>query len=375
MNTEKHLHIICFDIPYPVNYGAVFDVFYKIKSLHKAGVRIHLHCFDSDRGPQEELNRYAVEVNYYERRHGHKGFSFRLPYCVGSRIHPDLAEKLLKDDYPILMEGIHTSYLAHDARFSKRKMVIREQHLEYKTYLELIKSSWHPIKRLYFSHEGKLLKDYEQRTFRTIPVCCVSEMDKSELLLRMHARQVIRIPYFLPFQQIVSNEGIGSYCLYHANLSVPENEKAAFFLLEQVFNDIPIPLVITGKNPSGRLLRAAKRSSFHCLVENPTEAEMQDMIEKAHVNILPSFEQNGVKLKLLNALFNGRHCVVNQATVEGSGLESATHIASNARAFKSILAQLYHQPFCQEEIILRKHLLEKEYNNELNANRLIQWIW
>src|SRR6478735_10466301 len=165
---------------------------------------------------------------------------------------------------------------------------------------------------------------------------------------------------------------IGSFCLYHANLSVPENEKAAFYLLEEVFNDLPIPLVITGKNPTGRLLRAAKRSSFHCLVENPTEAEMQDMIEKAHVNILPSFEKNRIKLKLLNALFNGRHCIVNQATVEGSGLESATHIALNSHAFKSILAQLYHQPFCQEEIILRKHLLEKDYNNELNANRLIQ---
>ena len=118
MSIEKHLHIICFDIPYPVNYGAVFDVYYKIKSLHKAGIQIHLHCFDSDAGPQEELNRFAVEVNYYERSHGHKGFSFRLPYCIGSRIHPGLAEKLLNDDYPILMEGIYTSYLAHDPRIA-----------------------------------------------------------------------------------------------------------------------------------------------------------------------------------------------------------------------------------------------------------------
>jgi hypothetical protein len=375
MNTEKHLHIICFDIPFPVNYGAVFDLFYKIKSLYNAGIQLHIHCFQSGRAVEEELNRYGVEVNYYQKREGHKGFSFRLPYIVGSRIHPDLAAKLLLDDHPILMEGIHTSFIAHDPRFKNRKLFIRAQHLENKAYAELKRSSWHPIRRFYYSHESKLLQAYEQQTFRAIPVCCVSENDKAALQLKMHAKQVIRIPYFLPFQQVASNEGIGSYCLYHGNLSEPANEKAAFYLLNHVFNDLKIPFVIAGKNPSRRLLYAAKRSKFHCLVENPTEAEIQDMIEKAQVNILPSFDRQGIKLKLLNALFNGRHCVVNEATVEGTGLESATHIASTSRGFKSILAQLYHHAFGEEEIKLRKQLLEKEYNNELNAKRLIQWIW
>jgi len=375
MSSDKHLHIICFDIPYPVNYGAIFDVFYKIKSLHRAGIQLHVHCFDSGRGPQEELNKYAVEVNYYKRRHGHQGFSFKLPYIVGSRIDPALSERLLQDDYPILMEGIQSTYLAHDPRFRERKIVVREQHLEYSSYRALQKNTWHPVKRFYYAHEARLLKDYEERTVQSIPVTCVSESDKKTLQLNLHARQVMRIPFFLPFQQVKANEGIGSYCLYHGNLSVPENEQAAFYLLNHVFNDIEIPFVITGKNPSRKLLRAAKRSNFHCLVENPKEAEMQDMIEKAQINILPSFNRNGIKLKLLNALFNGRHCVVNTPTVDGSGLESATHIASSARAFKSIIAQLYHQPFGPEEITLRKQLLEQEYNNELNANRLIQWIW
>jgi glycosyltransferase involved in cell wall biosynthesis len=375
INLEKHLHIICPDIPYPVNYGAVFDVLYKIKSLHKAGIQLHLHCFDSGERHEKELERYAVEVNYYSRRDGHKGFSFRLPFIVGSRIHPKLAENLLQDNHPILMEGIQTSFLAHDPRFSNRKIVIRAQRLEYKSYCDLKEHTWHPLKRFYYSHEGRLLKAYEEHTFKSIPVCCISESDRFQLQQNMSTKQVIRIPVFLPFQQVVCNEGIGSYCLYHGNLSEPGNEKAAFYLLKYVFNELPIPFVIAGKNPSRSLLMTAKRSKFHCVVENPTEAELQDMIEKAQVNILPSFDRSGIKLKLLNALFNGRHCVVNEATVEGTGLEPATHIASSARAFKSILIQLYHQPFPPEEIVLRKQLLEKEYNNELNAKRLIQWIW
>ena len=43
---DKHLHIISFDIPYPPNYGGVIDVYYKIRTLHKLGIKIHLHCFE-----------------------------------------------------------------------------------------------------------------------------------------------------------------------------------------------------------------------------------------------------------------------------------------------------------------------------------------
>lgn len=375
MSFEKHLHIICSEMRLPVDYGASFDLLYKIKSLHKAGILLHLHCFDPANQHEQELNRYAIEVNYYVNRDGHKGFSFRLPYIVGSRIDPKLAERLLLDDHPVLIEGIHCSYLAHDPRFSTRKIIIRGHRLESHCYREMKENSWHLLKRFYYGHESKLLRAYEEQTFKLVPVCCASDKERFELQQKMHAKQVIKVPLFLPFQQVICKEGIGSYCLYHGNLSEAGNERAAFYLLKQVFNDLTIPFVIAGKNPSRRLLNAAKRSKFHCLVENPTEAELQDMIEKAQVNILPSFDGNGIKVKLLNALFNGRHCVVNDATVEGTGLEPATHIASSARGFKSILIQLYHQPFPMDEIILRKQLLEKEYNNELNVKRLIQWIW
>ena len=68
---------------------------------------------------------------------------------------------------------------------------------------------------------------------------------------------------------------------------------------------------------------------------------MQDLISKAQVNILPSFNCTGVKLKLLNALFNGRHCIVNQDAVEGTGLESTCHIATGADDVRCLLTKLH----------------------------------
>jgi hypothetical protein len=168
---------------------------------------------------------------------------------------------------------------------------------------------------------------------------------------------------------------MGAYCLYHGDLGVEVNEKAATWLLEKVFSQVKVPFVIMGKNPSQKLYDLARANSHTCLVANPSEKEIQDMIAKAHINILPSYTTTGMKVKLLNALFNGRHCVVNDATVAGSGVESACHIGTTANAFREIIAQLYHQPFTSDEVELRKRLLNKMFDNEINAEKQVRWIW
>jgi len=56
---DKHLHIISFDVPYPTDYGGAIDVFYKIKALHKLGIKIHLQTYEYGRGQQDELLKYC----------------------------------------------------------------------------------------------------------------------------------------------------------------------------------------------------------------------------------------------------------------------------------------------------------------------------
>lgn len=178
-----------------------------------------------------------------------------------------------------------------------------------------------------------------------------------------------------PTGKWIVSKGWALIVFYHGDLSVDANDKAATWLLKNVFHKLKIPFVIAGKNPSEKLMALAHEQGHTCLVANPSEKEMQDMIAKAHVHVIPSFTTTGMKTKLVNALFRGRHCVVNEATVAGSGLEAACHIGTNANAFSEIIAQLYHQPFGEEEIKLRKRLLEPMFNNEVNARKQVNWIW
>ncbi len=35
--SDKHLHVIAFNVPYPADYGGVIDIFYKIKIPETGG--------------------------------------------------------------------------------------------------------------------------------------------------------------------------------------------------------------------------------------------------------------------------------------------------------------------------------------------------
>jgi Glycosyl transferases group 1 len=372
---KKYLHIVCHDVPYPLDYGGVFDLFCKLKALKEAGVCIYLHCFEYGRGRQPELNRYCEEVYYYHRNEGHKGFSIKYPYIVCSRSNRELAENLLKDDYPVLLEGIHCTYITNSEEFKNRKIILRLHNVEYAYYYQLYRHSVSLFKKIYYYNESRLLKHYEKKLAAKYPIIAVSCKDVCTYKEKFDAKQIWQLPVFVPWNEIKCNEGMGTYCLYHGNLSVEENEKAAIWLMKNVFNDLKVPFVIAGKNPSAKLEKEAHQQEHTCLVGNPADDEMRDLIAKAQINILPSFNETGIKLKLINALFNGRHCVVNDAAVEETGLAPACHIGTNAESFKQIIIQLYHQPFTTEEITLRRRILCGTYNNKLNAEKLTALIW
>ena len=161
------------------------------------------------------------------------------------------------------------------------------------------------VKKTLFSRESRLLKKYQQQLPEECTYACVSAEDINLLKndLSFTPCRIICL-HFPAWQKVNGEEGIGNLCLYHGNLSVPENEEAAFWLLDKVFSKIRKPFVIAGKKPSRRLQKMAHLCQHTCLVADPTETEMNDLIRKAHINVLPCFNKNitGIRLKLLHAI-------------------------------------------------------------------------
>lgn len=369
-----HLHIVCLDVPYPVDHGGIFDLFYKLVALQREGVKIHLHCFEWGRGRQPMLDQYCFSVDYYPRTTGVAGLSPSLPYIVSSRRSKQLLHNLLRDNYPILMEGVHCTYLLSDDRISSRNCHVRLHNVEHIYYQHLYNTTRSNLKKIYYRWESNTLQDYERSIARKAHFWAVSEKDAEEYR-RLGCRSIEFLPLFLPDWQPNMLAGKGLFCLYHGNLSVAENEKAAIWLLENVFNEVDLPFIIAGKHPSPQLAALTAQHKNAHLIPDPKEAEMQDLIATAQVHVLPSFNATGIKLKLVNALYNGRFCVVNAPGIRGSKLESTCAIADTAEEFKQVVVRLYEEPFGPAMIDHRKKVLQQLFDNRCNAARIIGNIW
>lgn len=369
---DKHLHIISHDVPWPADYGGVVNIFHLLVWLKKAGIHIHLHCFTKGRKPAAELNKYCESVHYYKRKKSGIA-SFNIPYIVKSRSSNELIHQLKKDNYPVLMEGIHCTWPLFKNILHDRKIFIRVLNSEHIYYDFLAAHEKNKLKKIYFKRESRLLYHYEKNMAAKAPLLTLSENDR--IYFTNLGGDARFFPALLPWQEVVSKPGTGDYCLYHGNLSVNENEKAAEWLLTEVFHKLELPIIISGKDPSSKLAALVAKTRNATLISNPTHDAMQQLVENAQLHLLPSFNNTGVKLKLLNALYNGRHCVANEAAVAGSGAEVLCSIGNTAAEMQEQVSRLFSEPFTEKEIQRRSAVLKKVYNNEMNAAKIIALIY
>ena len=121
---NKNLHIICLDVPFPADYGGAIDMFYRIKALHQLGYNLTLHVYEYGRGKHAELNQFG-NVIYYSRKRSFLNLFSSRPFIVQTRKNKKLLDNLLKDDFPILFEGIHTTWFLENSEIQKRTTIVR----------------------------------------------------------------------------------------------------------------------------------------------------------------------------------------------------------------------------------------------------------
>lgn len=353
---SRHLHIVCHEAPYPADCANSIDAFEKILALHRSGVRIHLHFFKCCDRAHAELSRYCETIHSY--------IELKPLSNIGK-----LIDKLNENNFPILWEDMYPEMIQWVTAV-QRKIVVRS-HSE----------NFYP-KRINLTEKNRLAKLFSWRArekkITQFPAAylyaCISESEVVVLRQKYHLPNVEFLPPFVAWREISCGEGMGNFCLYHGNLSNPANERMAVWLLEKVFSEIRYPFVLAGKNPSRRLTKLAHLYSNTCIVANPSKREIDELVQKAHINIVPSFEPGKI-YKLLHSLFEGRHCITNEMAVKNTNLEQACHIANDSRSKIATIRDLITQPFTVGEIELRKKLLLPRYDNLKNACLLLDWLY
>ncbi|MCK5856966.1 MAG: glycosyltransferase family 1 protein [Bacteroidales bacterium] len=373
--SDKHIHIISFDVPWPADYGGVIDVYYQIKALSEMGVKVHLHCFTYGREEAVELNIICESVHYYPRKVGLESNLSMTPYIIHSRRCNKIVLNLMEDDYPIVCQGIHGCRILLDKRLAGRKIAYRAANVEHYYYQALYKKEKNWKKMLYFMLEAYRLKKWEHNLSRADVIFTISLADEAYYKKRFPESNVVNLFGFFEDSTFAMQEGRGEYILYQGNLSVNENIVAVEYILTYIARNVELPTVVSGKNPPAELVEKIEKTPNVTLVENPSNDEMQRLIQQAQINLLITFQPTGLKLKLLNALYNGRFCVANKEMLFGSGLETLVELANDDNEIVERIEVLTKREFSKDEIQLRKNFLSKLYSTKERIELMVSELF
>ncbi|MBS2100522.1 glycosyltransferase family protein [Carboxylicivirga linearis] len=365
------LHVVSLTIPYPPNYGGAIDIYYKLKALAENNIEIILHCYQYDRGQESQLEKICKQVFYYKRSTGiFKHFSSK-PYIVVSRSNRQLFKILNKDNYPILAEGLHCSDVLNYV--NPKRVFVRTHNIEHSYYNELSNSTQNLIKKIFFKTESIKLKKYESILQKAAGIFCISDFELPHF--KKTNSNSFLLPPFHQYSACLSKEGTGNYILIHGNLSVEENIKSVLLLMNEVIPNIDFRIVIAGMNPDPILKKKISQLSNTELIPNPSHEKMKELISQAQIILLHTHQATGVKLKLVNSLFDGRHCICNDKMIEGTNLKNICHQANNTKEWIDKINELKTKPFTMEEKYNREKQLDALFNNNRNIQTLINQIY
>ncbi|MDR1406421.1 MAG: glycosyltransferase family 1 protein [Tannerella sp.] len=372
---DKYLNIVALNIPWPANYGGVIDIYFKLEALQRCGVKIILHCFEYERPQTAVLERVCTEVHYYHRHTGLTANLSPLPYNVRGRRDGRLLRRLLDNSHPILFEGLHTCYWINDRRLRNRFKIIRECNIEHDYYHAIGRAERNILKKIFYHLEALRFERYQKNATHADLILAVSTADRDYLQHAFPGKRVEFMPCFHGHAHITATAGQSDYMLYHGKLSVKENETAALYLIKHIFSQMPYRCIIAGMNPSPALIKAAKPYPHITVEANPSPERINTLIREAQIHVLVTFQHTGLKLKLLNSLFAGRHTVVNTAMLAGTGLDPLCFTADTPPEMISLCRELMRKPFTADSLLSREKLLFPAFSDDFQARRLVDMIF
>jgi hypothetical protein len=282
-----------------------------------------------------------------------------------------MPKNLLGDSFPVLFEGLHTTGMLLQCVQAGKKTLVRAHNIEHEYYRGLSRITRNPAQKLFFRSESAKLKRYEPVLEHADHILGIAKHETSYFKKRYG--DATFIPAFHRFEEVISLPGTGTYILYHGNLGIVENSEMILTLARKPLSELPYQVIVAGKNPSPGFKKKIARFHNFRLVADPTDLELDELVSNAQVNLLFTRQSTGTKLKLLHALFAGRHCLVNPEMVEGSGLERLCTIATSGREFELQLRGLMTESFDEEQIRKRNKVL-MAFSNRAGAEKILRLL-
>ncbi|NQY28605.1 MAG: hypothetical protein HRT69_03950 [Flavobacteriaceae bacterium] len=362
---NKTLHIISFDNPYPPVYGGVIDVFYKLKYFKELGYQIILHVYTADVIVSKELNELCIKVYFYKRKKQWYNHFSLLPFVAVSRFDKAIINNLKKDDHPVLFEGLHTTLPLVKNDFKNRKLYLRAHNVEHNYYKGLAKSEPSILNKIIFTIESYKLEMYEKKILPKINVILPISNYEYLYFKKEYDIETVLLPVFHQNSKVIKLGVRGEYALYQGDLRISDNKRVVAKLIN-MFNDIDYSLVIASNIRKDEFKKMYPNISGNIMYEKiKGNTHLLSLFNGAHINTVFSYQNSGTKLKLINALYNSRFCLINDNMIDEESIKKVCDVENDLLKYKERIKTLIAKDYnlSEERVLVLR--------NFVNQNKLI----
>ena len=393
---QKKILLICFDTPFPTNYGGVFDIEAKFKFFQKNNTKVDLicTCFDKKRGLyfQNYLNENQTVIDNFHIEFIQPGIQnftqvfHKKPFsAIVRKINYSKIGFLKNNDYEfVLVEHLKSTYKIEKLRNILKlrnpnlKFLLRIHNDEEIYYKNLYKTA-STAKKYFFYSESIKYKNYQKEILRNSNFDEFLFISKAEMEnlkpLVSPTKKVEFLPVYFDQNDLKpgsKNEFRNIDFLYVGNLDLEDNFKALkeikSFLFSQNFTDKKINIAgkcSSEKRKEGLFTLFSELENFE-ISFNVEKPELEKLYTRSKFFLNFSANSGGVKTKMIHALNYGVPVISNPDGVEGSGFEDLTLKTKDAGWIKNALENAeiwknYHSDFLNQ-LKLKMDWAEEKYN-------------
>lgn len=370
MLTDKKIHFISMDIPFPPNYGGVIDVFFKLKAMHQMGIKIYLHLYGKSSCGIDELKQFAEEIYYYPIKKKPVYFLKTSPFSVKIRRGEELLKNIKKIKAPIFFESLKTTQVLDLDGLDAYPKFLRLHNIEHNYYKGLGNSEKNKLKRFIYTLEASKYVKYEEIIHQMDEVFTLSKFEQDYINQKFNKGKYI--PVFHGNNVLPKLEEFGKYVMYHGDLRTADNCKAVEFLID-VFKKLDYSLVIASSIKEEWVKSKIKLSTNIKFVKLNDFSHLIQLFQDAHINVAWSFQESGTKLKVINALFNSRYSIVNKDIIDDEVIENLCFKVENESELIVTIKKLMDQPFLPNQVY--QSVLIDYLNDENNVANILNTIF
>lgn len=359
-------------IPWPLNDGGNIAMYNLTRCLRSAGHHVELACLNTSKHRQDPAvlahlaEVHAVDIDTSVTAWGAFAALFsNLPYNVSRFLSEEfsllLGRLLAGDRFDLVqLEGSFLSlYIPAIRHATRAPIVLRSHNIEHQIWSRLAAAEAFIPKKLYLGHLARGIRRFELEHLHMVdaivPIALQDEEDYRRQGFQGKMRTIhggVDLAAFAPRQPIAADRKLG----FLGSLEWQPNLQGISWFVAEVWpllreRHSDLELHVAGKNPPDSMRDwDVPGMHFHGMV-----AEAAAFMESCHFFILPLLSGGGMRIKLVEAMANGRCCISTRVGAEGIDLEDGGDIvlADTPEEWLAAIGDLLAHPAKSQEIARR----------------------